>query len=202
MKSAYQLAFSEKTKLAQPEAFNQPSVNILKEKVWKVPTLPKSRVFLWKVLNGDLPVTALMESRGMKMDNRCQICGEQGESINHILFACTTARQVWAISGIPNPRVGFNQSSIFENIIYLLGMKQDRMEDNRSLRTWPWVLWIIWKDRNDLLFKSVLPNPSNILLRPKHETKEWFEAQIVEKNLQLEMQVKPKKGRAKWKRLH
>lgn len=81
-------------------------------------------------------------------------------------------------------------------------MKQDRMEDNRSLRTWPWVLWIIWKDRNDLLFKSVLPNPSNILLRPKHETKEWFEAQIVEKNLQLEMQVKPKKGRAKWKRLH
>ncbi|XP_009129274.1 uncharacterized protein LOC103854117 [Brassica rapa] len=164
MKSAYQLAFSEKTKVTQPETFNQPSVNSLKEKVWKVPTLPKIRVFVWKVLNGALPVADLLESRG-----------------------------------IPYPRLGFHENSISENISYLLHLRQDRVGDSSSPRMWSWLLWVIWKARNELLFKSIMPNPSNILLRAKQETEEWFEAQTVKENLQLQLQFKPKKGKARWK---
>ena len=199
MKSAYQLAFSEKTKVIQPEAFNQPSVNSLKEKVWKVPTLPKIRVFVWKVLNGALPVADLLESRGMKVDkSMSNLWGARRINQSHSVW-CTTARHVWAISGIPYPRLGFHENSISENISYLLHLRQDRVGDSSSPRMWPWLLWVIWKARNELLFKSIMPNPSIILLRVKQETEEWFEAQTVKENLQLQLQFKPKKGKARWK---
>lgn len=73
------------------------------------------------------------------------------------------------------------------------------MGDSSSPRMWSWLLWVIWKARNELLFKSIMPNPSNILLRAKQETEEWFEAQTVKENLQLQLQFKPKKGKARWK---
>lgn len=44
---------------------------------------------------------------GMKIDPRCQMCGYEGESINHILFTCPLARVVWAQTNFPFPRCGF-----------------------------------------------------------------------------------------------
>lgn len=38
-------------------------------------------------------------ARGMKVDARCQRCGFEGESINHVLFTCPAARRIWAQVG-------------------------------------------------------------------------------------------------------
>ncbi|CAN7044661.1 unnamed protein product [Brassica rapa subsp. trilocularis] len=99
VKSAYWLASTTKAKRNLPEAFMEPSVNGLKEEVWKVKTLPKIRVFLWKSLSSALPTADLLNARGMKVDNRCQTCGDESDSINHLLFECCFARRVWR-----NPR--------------------------------------------------------------------------------------------------
>lgn len=101
VKSAYWLAHKSKIEVSYLEVLAQPSVNIIKEKIWKIPTAPKIRIFLWKAISEALPVNDLIINRGMKMDGRCQGCGLVGESIHHILFQCDVARQVWALSGIP-----------------------------------------------------------------------------------------------------
>ncbi|KAF2618628.1 hypothetical protein F2Q68_00038271 [Brassica cretica] len=88
------------------EALALPSLNSIKEKIWKTPTAPKIRNFLWKSLSEALPVAELILNRGMKVDERCQICGVEGESIQHVLFECDCARYVWALSGIPQPEWG------------------------------------------------------------------------------------------------
>lgn len=124
VKSAYLLDFEEKTKRSQPEAFNQPSVNILKEKVWKVLSAPKIRVFLRKALNRALPVGELIEARGTKVDSRCQVCGGPNESINHLLFECPLARHIWVLTGIPNLQNGFHPSSVYVNFNYLLSLEK------------------------------------------------------------------------------
>lgn len=181
VKSAYQLALLEKSKRSQPEAFNQPSLNPLKEKVWTVLTLPKIRVFLWKALNRALPVAELLEARGMKVDARCQICGVEGDTINHALFTCSVARHVWAISGIPNPQFGFHDISVYVNVSYLLNLKQSRLGDRPDFRVWPWILWMLWKSRNEFMCKGSLLDPSTILERALQGAEEWFEAQKIEK---------------------
>lgn len=199
VKTAYNLAFEEKTRLSQPEAFNQPSINPLKEKVWKVLTVPKIKVFLWKALNGGLSVAELMEARGMKVDSGCQVCGGSTESINHILFECPLARLVWAISGIPNPENGFHQTSIFVNFSYLLSLEKKRKVVPNSFRVWPWILWSLWKSRNELLFRGFTPIPSNVMLRANQDADEWFEAQVVEEKILSETQVNIQKRKEKWK---
>lgn len=103
-KSAYWLARDQKIKASFPEVLELPSVNPIKEKVWKFLSPPKINTFLWKVLTDALPVSELIIKRGMRIDSRCQLCGVEGESIFHTLFQCDPARQVWAFIWYPSPR--------------------------------------------------------------------------------------------------
>jgi len=64
-----------------------------------------------------LPVADGIASRGMQVDNRCQFCGMDGETENHLLFTCPYARLVWAVSGVPLPHEGFS-TSIFRTSIF------------------------------------------------------------------------------------
>lgn len=59
--------------------------------------LQRLKNFLWKALSNALGVAEECIARGMKVDPRCQKCGEEGESINHVLFTCPAARLVWRI---------------------------------------------------------------------------------------------------------
>ena len=91
-----------------------PSLNDLKKRVWKVKAPYKIKTFMWKILSEALPMTDNILSRGMKIDSRCQICGLEGESSNHVLFSCTWARKVWALSGIPHLRNIFSCDSVIK----------------------------------------------------------------------------------------
>lgn len=154
VKSAYWLALTKKAETNLPDAFMEPSINGLKDRVWKVQTLPKIRVFLWKTLSAALPTADLLLARGMKVDNRCQTCGGETDSINHLLFECCFARQVWAIFLIPHRRGGFDEFSIYTNINYLLDLKDIRYLKEEDRKVWPWILWNLWKRRNEMLFEG------------------------------------------------
>ncbi|XP_018463709.1 uncharacterized protein LOC108834892 [Raphanus sativus] len=103
---------------------NQPSVFDRDSWVWKstpsgLYTVKTGYELAFSVNKKELLRYAL-HARGMKGDVVCQTCGLDGESINHVLFSCTLARQIWAQSGFPHPPGGFHDSSIFANVSYLL----------------------------------------------------------------------------------
>lgn len=60
------------------EAEARPSLNELKVKVWKIPTAPKIKTFIWRAVSNAIPVGELLVKRGIKMDPVA--CGFQGES--------------------------------------------------------------------------------------------------------------------------
>lgn len=68
VKSAYWLACDLKTKARHPEVLALPSLNPLKQSMWKVATVPKIRIFLWKALCDALPVAFSLNRRGFKAD--------------------------------------------------------------------------------------------------------------------------------------
>lgn len=113
VKTGYQLAFSKNNQSLIANQITRPSLNPLRAKIWKQLAPSKLKVFMWKALSGALPVTDGLRNRGMHCDQMCQRCGDDGESINHVLFSCTFARLVWAISGFPHPCDGFDGQSIF-----------------------------------------------------------------------------------------
>lgn len=177
VKSGYWLAFqSNKLDLIQ-QANLLPSTNGLKEQVWSTKSSPKIKMFLWRILSAALPVADQIIRRGMSIDPRCQICGDEGESTNHVLFTCSMARQVWALSGVPTPEFGFQNASIFANIQFLFELKKMILVPDLVKRSWPWVLWRLWKNRNKLFFDGITFCPLNSIVKIQEDTLEWFQAQ-------------------------
>lgn len=180
VKSAYWLARDAKIREQHPQALALPSINPIKDQIWKVKMAPKIRTFLWKAVSEALPVADLIRSRGIKIDDRCRMCGLDGESIYHMLFQCDPARQVWALSGIPQAKFGLQDGNMFMNLNYLLNMKPSHQVAVEDLRAWPWVIWFIWKSRNDLIFNGIRWHPSEIQAKEKEAAEEWFLSQLVE----------------------
>jgi len=150
-----------------------PSRNPVLHVCWKVETAPKIRVFLWKALKGALAVHDRLRSRGLKVTDGCLFCDEEIETINHILFLCPFARQVWALSNIPSPILGYGNSE-FQNLHYLLSLKSCEATCFESNSAFPWTLWHIWKNRNSLLFNG-FHLPSHLLIQKAwDDTKDWY----------------------------
>ena len=163
MKSAYWLASKLKAERTLPEAFFDPST--------KVKTQPKIRVFLWKSINAALPTADLLIARGMKVDNRCQTCGGESDAINHLLFECCFARLVWN---------GFDEASVFTNLHYLLNLNNISHLNEEDKRVWLWILWNLWKRRNEMLFEGRCVSAEELVQTAVKEANEWFTAQLVE----------------------
>ena len=180
VKSAYWLASKEKTETNLPEISMMPSLNVLIERTWKLQTVPKIKVFIWKSISDALPTDDLITKRGMKIDKRCQTCGAEVESINHLLFDCSFARLVWANSNIPHPRGGYDPDSVYANFNSLLALNDNRRVDADRKRKWPWILWHLWKRRNEVNFQGRCFSATDLVQKATQDADEWFAAQTVE----------------------
>ncbi|KAG2330884.1 hypothetical protein Bca52824_002064 [Brassica carinata] len=82
---------------------DQPSLDRLYQLAWKTHTSPKIHHFLWRCINNAVPVASNLARRRISKDTGCFRCGNDTETINHVLFQCPFARLVWAHSSIPAP---------------------------------------------------------------------------------------------------
>ncbi|XP_010481146.1 PREDICTED: uncharacterized protein LOC104759984 [Camelina sativa] len=78
-----------------------PEIIPLLARVWKVPCPPKLQHFLWQVLSGCISISTNLRHRGVNCDVVCMRCGFEAEDINHAIFLCPPARQVWALANVP-----------------------------------------------------------------------------------------------------
>lgn len=111
------------------ELVDQPSLDGLFQKIWKMNTSPKVHHFLWKCLRDSLPAAANMRSRHIAKDGSCGRCSMDNETVNHILFTCPYARLVWAVSPIHAPPNGELYDSLYANLFRVMNQKhQDPAE--------------------------------------------------------------------------
>lgn len=127
VKTGYELAMSQNMTSVIRGQLELPSINPLKAQIWECQAPSKLQVFMWKALSGALSVFDSLQSRDMRCEPVCQTYGLDGESINHILFSCTLAQKVWAISGFPHSRGGFDEMSVYVKIeLSLHGLEEYR----------------------------------------------------------------------------
>lgn len=170
----------------------KPSINGVIEKVWKIKTAPKINIFMWKALSNALSVNDGLRAKGMKVDVRCQRCGQEGESINHVLFTCPAARRVWAQSCFLFPRRGFEHITLLENFNYLLSLPKALKIPEELERSFSWLLWMIWKNRNSFIFEGKEFSAEDTIMKVMEDSKQWFDAQKIEmtRNVAMEHNTK------------
>uniref|UniRef100_A0A1J3J7Y2 Putative mitochondrial protein n=1 Tax=Noccaea caerulescens TaxID=107243 RepID=A0A1J3J7Y2_NOCCA len=198
VKSGYWLASVTNKKDLMAEVGMLPSLNILKQRVWSIQTTSKIQNFLWKVLSGAVAVADNLKNRGMVVDNIFQSCGMTGESINHVLFTCSISRQIWAMSDFPVPRNGFGDS-IFANIHHLMSQCQNVKLHKEIKKRFPWVLWFIWKNRNNFLFDNDTFDARQTMGKIIEEVELWFFSQKIEEGSEFFQEERQIKTVRKWR---
>ncbi|KAK7825025.1 putative ribonuclease h protein [Quercus suber] len=96
--------------------------------IWKLNSLPKIQVFLWKCYFNSIPVKAILTQRGLQMSPCCDLCHNMPETISHVFRECTAARAFWADSNMP-----------------------DEMQNTFALEIVDWIK--LWLNRNKRLFQ-------------------------------------------------
>ncbi|CAF1828637.1 unnamed protein product [Brassica napus] len=152
-----------------------PNVKPLLAFSWKLKCSPKLRHFVWKVLSGILPVAKVLKARGINCDPQCSLCGAEEETINHVLFECPPTLQTKALSRIPSPSRIFPSSSGFTNLDYLFWRVPKGIDSDCFL----WIMWYIWKNRNENFYQNRNENPQEILRKAEVEGTLWAEAQLL-----------------------
>lgn len=136
--------------------------------------LPKIRMFLWRAVSGALAVADRLNSRGLGVDNVCKLCNGGPETINHVLFQCQDARSLWSEVGLSLASISLHQS-LEENISYVLNLMEDNNRPQPLVCSVPWVLWLIWKNRNSILYAETQLSSQKLIGDMKEEVELWFQ---------------------------
>ena len=159
---------------ARPPLLIGPTVDALKAFCWKIRCPPKLKHFLWQLVTGCIAVKKNLQERGIQGDICCARCKAQEESTNHVFSECPPALQVWALSKIPsNPNI-FLTKSLFTYMDRLFWRVLPQMEDHQ----FAWILWYIWKGRNNKVFSNLDIDPMDTLKLAETKSTLWAEAQI------------------------
>ncbi|CAD5333339.1 unnamed protein product [Arabidopsis thaliana] len=134
-----------------PPPTHEQVTRCLKKKIWDLKTLPKIKMFLWRALSGVLVVSTCLQAHGMHTNLMCSLCQTNIESISHVLFCCWPAREVWENANIYMPPHGFTDS-ITDNIGFMLKLMSNVGVPLPLRMAIPWILWGIWKHRNETLY--------------------------------------------------
>lgn len=95
--------------------------NELKSRVWGIQTVPKIRIFLWRVLSVDFAVAESLSYHGLQTDLLYRTCDASIETISHVLFLCFPTSKVWSLANVPRPQQGFSLS-VCENFEFSFGV--------------------------------------------------------------------------------
>ncbi|CAA7059513.1 unnamed protein product [Microthlaspi erraticum] len=152
----------------------------LRGKVWKLKTVRKIKHFLWQALAGCIPVRQKLVSRHCGIDKSCPRCNTEEETINHLLFECPLAIQTWNLSNLPCEPSVFPSGGLFQKFDHLLWRIKERGAPDNSIERWPWIIWYIWKARNENLFndKEIQPEDTTQLAHTEADT--FAVAQVVD----------------------
>ncbi|KAF8093425.1 hypothetical protein N665_0383s0053 [Sinapis alba] len=156
VKSGYELERVYPNMEKMPQVYG-PEVNTIKAFCWKVQCPPKLKHFLLQIVSGCISVKEKLRSRGIQGDVQCSRC----------------AIQVWALSQIPSNIFFFPLQSIFANMDHLFW----RISLPPVNHQFTWILWYIWKARNNMVFSNINVDPMDTIQLAETESRIWVEAQ-------------------------
>jgi hypothetical protein len=94
VKSAYSLVFN----LSNLVVLESQWYGRLFSAIWKSPTPSKVVVFVWQMLHNRILTLSNLVSRSIiaaSVDSLCPLCGEEIETVTHVLLYCCASYQVW-----------------------------------------------------------------------------------------------------------
>jgi hypothetical protein len=90
------------------------------KEIWNLRVPNVVKLFLWKALHNLLPTRTNLARKGVINDTVCPICGRVDESVEHILWSCSSSMDVWGGGPRSLQKCGVNKSTfptLFEGVM-------------------------------------------------------------------------------------
>lgn len=108
----------------------------------------------------------------------CQRCGALETEI-HVLLHCPFAQKVWDLAPClfkPNPQAISSVSDLLHQCRRMISLPPLGLG---TTPLYPWILWILWTNRNKLLFDHREFSEENTILKALQDSRAWKAAQTV-----------------------
>ena len=114
----------------------------------------KVSFFAWEAAWGKVLTMDQLKKRGWAVANRCFMCCEEEESIDHILIHCSKARALWdllfALFGVCWVLPYSARETLIEWRGFMLGKKHRKVWKAAPLC----LFWAVWMERNRIAFDN------------------------------------------------
>ncbi|RVW53935.1 hypothetical protein CK203_073000 [Vitis vinifera] len=122
--------------------------------IWSPSVPSKVSFFTWEASWGKVLTMDQLKKRGWALANRCFLCCEEEESIDHILIHCSRARALWeflfALFGVFWVLPSSVKDTLIEWRGFMLGKKHRKVWKAAPLC----LFWAVWMERNRIAFDN------------------------------------------------
>ena len=122
--------------------------------IWNVWVQHKISFFTWEATWSKALTLDLIQKRGWALANKCFMCLEKEETIDHLLLHCTKTRVLWDLLFNLFGLSWVLPSSVRETLLSwhgsFVGKKRKKVWRAAPL----YIFWMFWKARNRLAFKD------------------------------------------------
>ena len=128
--------------------------------IWKICTLPKIQMFIWKCMHNSVGVRGCLVERGLHIPLDYPLCHTEPETVSHALCDCNFVKPIWQQLGQIRGNQAFYSQGIRDWLASNAKAKASRIADEVPWNiVFPFALWLIWKQRNQVVFNQKSPNP-------------------------------------------
>ena len=104
VRSAYMVALNLRDQSERGSCSNDGAIKNFWGKIWRLQIPNKVKHFAWRASKNILPCLSNLR-RGILVDDKCELCGVEGELSGHLFWSCKSAAEVWEISDIFQSRL-------------------------------------------------------------------------------------------------
>ena len=146
------------------------------KRLWKAWAPSKCKTFVWLAIRNHCWTADRLQKRGLPHPERCPLCNQEEENVQHILTSCVFARQFWF--GVLQP---LNLSHLTPGSSigsfadwWRRSWKKLQKQHRKSFNSLCILgAWILWKHRNAFVFDGMAPNLQRALQDFKDESLLW-----------------------------
>ncbi|CDP14470.1 unnamed protein product [Coffea canephora] len=140
--------------------------------LWKLNIKHKVKIFIWKCITGALPVRAAIFRKTRMGDPVCRLCGEDQETVEHLMLNCQHSQQVWKAAPIQWDGA-MDQKGDFRRWWIRISEARTRQGGMEHIGLTAIILWQLWKERNSKEFENKTScSPARTIGKAQ---KEWLE---------------------------
>jgi hypothetical protein len=134
---------------------NPPSLGFPWRGIWKSKVPLRVAFFTWTAVLGKLPTIDNLRKRNMVIVNRCCLCKNAAESIDHLFLHCNLAKDLW-----DSVLLSFGVSWVMPcRVRVLVDCWQGGLGRQRNSLIWKaiphCIMWCLWRERNLRSFEDL-----------------------------------------------